>query len=189
MKLPYIIRKLLNGKINFSLLLKTPKNYLYSFTIPKDEKVKLESYNPKAAEIANQIINIVQNIDKTLITHFIGSASLGIRGQNDIDIFVESPTNLFEKYIPLFDKDFSSPQKIKTEFILWNFNQCGYDIELVLIDPKSHKFIDQMKGYNAIKNDPNLRQEYINLKNSLANSSLQEYTQKKMEFFNKAIGL
>jgi GrpB-like predicted nucleotidyltransferase (UPF0157 family) len=170
-------------------LLQTPKNYLYSFTLPKDKKVELSSYNPQAKKIADEILSIVKTINPLLVAHFIGSASLGIPGQNDIDIFVESTPSLFETYIPMFTSYFTAPKKIRPEFVLWDIKKNNYEVEIVLIDPKSNKYIEQMKGYLAIKNDPKLRAEYIELKQSLANSSVQEYAQKKMEFFNKAIGL
>jgi phosphatidyl-myo-inositol alpha-mannosyltransferase len=166
-----------------------PRNYLYLLTYPTRKKVALEKCDPNVINISNNLKEMMINAGLNLKINFIGSSQLEIAGQRDIDILIECSTIDFEKYIPVLEKLFGPYKKKKRHFIEWFFNTEGYEVELVLIDPNSSKFREQMASFNILSRNKIILREYEKLKNSANGLSIREYQKRKILFFHRIISL
>ncbi len=170
-----------------SCFLAGPKNYLYIFTYSTRQKVHIEPYNPRIAEVSQALRERIEGLGLGLKIHLIGSAHLGISGQRDIDIFIESPERDFEKYVPALIDLFGSFKRKSRDFIEWLFVTEGYEVELVLIDPKSIKFQDQLATFHLLGSSQDILRAYEQLKLSAHKESvsMREYQKRKLLFFHR----
>jgi GrpB-like predicted nucleotidyltransferase (UPF0157 family) len=174
---------------NMKLLWKTPKNYLYSFIYPKDEAVNIQPYNEKVTIIAATVANAIQRTLPGLVLYFFGSASLGIIGQDDIDLVAAGLSQDFDSYLPALIGLFGEPAKIRSKTIEWKFVQDGHRVEFSLMDKDSILFKEQMQAFTVLKANEDLRREYEALKLASRGLSVRAYQRRKMAFFNRIIGL
>lgn len=167
------------------LFYKGPKEYLYSFTYSRTDKVAIEKYDPEVTKFGQSLIKSISKEYPKLKVNFFGSAALKVAGQRDVDLFVESKAENFDRYLPVFIKLFGKPIKRRREFIEWNFSKNGIDVELLLIDPRSRMLQRQIRAFRLLKNN---REEYALLKSRCIGLSSREYEREKALFFYK-VGL
>ena len=165
----------------------TPNQERYLLTIPKDKRVKIYPYNPKAKIIAEEIIKKIHEVFPQLEVVHIGAAALGIAGQSDLDINILSKAEDHDKYLPGLTGLFGEPA-IKGTSIKWEFQKGGFGVELYLTDKESPGFQEQLKVFNLLKNNPKLLKEYDELKKSCDGISFKEYQRRKYEFYNRILG-
>lgn len=169
--------------MTIQLAFKSPINFLYSFTLSKEQKVFIHKYNPESRIVARRYMKKIQSVAPGLKIHFIGSASLEIDGLADIDLLIECSASKLEYYTKRLAKVIGQPNKKRSEFSEWEFTKKGFDIEISLMDPQNDKFLERINGYQKLKNDRELLSEYEILKRSLNGKSLRSYTRKRMIFF------
>jgi hypothetical protein len=191
MKSKWFLPTLLKHKTAFQremlLFLQTPREYIYIFTYPTDKTVKIEDYNPHITQVGIKLIKKIQKELPNLKIRFIGSAALRIPGQNDIDLFVESPSKDLGKYSrPLFSI-LGKPTKKRRKFIEWHVKHDGCTVELVVADPLSNIFKNSVTTFQLLKDNKKLLREYEHLKFDSDGSSVREYNKRKLVFFNKIL--
>lgn len=178
-KIKYIRRDL-------SLLFKTPKAYLFSFTFSPHKKIRVAPYNPKVTSAGKELVSRLQHLLPNLKVYFVGAASLGIaQGDGDIDLLIESPYKDFDKYLPSLISVLGTPDKKRDMFIEWHTTWKGHQIELTLSDPSSPIFREPLAGYALLKSNPKYLKEYEQMKISSNGLSEREYKKRKLEFFNR----
>lgn len=170
-----------------SLFLQTPKNYLYLFTYPTNKFVRIKPYNSGLQDTADKIINRINKAIPDLKIYFVGSASFHISGQGDIDLVARSKSKNFSKYLPLLIKLLGNPSKKRTKFIEWHFTYNKHKVELLLADPSSSNFKNELKIYKILRKNKKLLKEYESIKKNLTGLSIREYTRRRMPFFNKLL--
>lgn len=167
------------------MLTQDEKNYLSKIDLNK--KVFVNPFDPKAKKVGNSIVSKIKKEFPKLVIHFMGATSLGIAGQNDIDIYAISNPRDFSKYLPTFEKLFGKPKSIHDTFMEWDFVQEDYPIELYLTDDSSPSMKRQIKVFNVLKANQELRKEYEVLKLKFDNKSFRDYQKAKYEFYNKIL--
>lgn len=183
------LRKTILNKLDFIsgeilLFLEGPKEYLYIFFLPKNQQVIMKPYRSNMQSAADKVVNRIKKIDPDLKIHFIGSASLHILGRGDIDLYAESSPAKFDYFLPVFSSLFGEPSKKRGRYIEWKFKEGAYNVELSLIDPSTNLFKSQIAVYEKLKKDRELLNNYKLLKSKLNGLSVQEYTKRRMRFFN-----
>ena len=182
------INSIFNGILkDVILLLQSPKDYLYSFTYPTNRFVKIRPYKPSLQTTADKIINKIHKAAPNLKVYFVGSASFHISGQGDIDLVAKSKSKNFNKYLPVLTDIFGNPSKKRSKFIEWHFMYNKYNIELLLADPTSPNFKNELKIYKILKKNKKLLKEYEAIKKSLNGLPVREYIKRRMSFFNKIL--
>lgn len=169
-----------------SLLLKSPVEYLYSFTYSTNKKVHIRPFNPRVGKTGEKLIANIRKVYPDLKTYFIGSAALGIPGQRDIDIMASCQRNDFDKYLDGLVLILGKPQKTRRTFIEWHLKKNNCTIDFLLIDTRNKSmFLNPLIEFDILKKDKKRLDEYIRLKKELNGFSEREYIKRRMEFFNR----
>jgi GrpB-like predicted nucleotidyltransferase (UPF0157 family) len=158
----------------------------YLSTLPDGKMIEVKPFDPKVQEVAKEIIDILKAKLPELNVHWGGASALGIAGQNDIDINILSIPEEYEKYLPLIEQIFGKPVR-KGSSIKWEFIQDGFDVELYLTDKNSPSLQDQLKVFEILSENNDLKKEYEQIKLPYGRIDLKEYMRKKYEFFNKLL--
>ncbi len=172
---------------NIKLLLDSPKDFIYSFTIPVNKKVIIEKYDPRISKQAGELIRKINSLLPELKVHFYGSSALKIYGQNDIDLFLESPTTNLQQFLPRLASMFGQPIKKKRQFTEWHLKKDRKKIDILLLSPVSPILLMQKKIYSLFKTDRSILKEYEALKIRSNGISSREYDRRQMEFFNRLL--
>jgi GrpB-like predicted nucleotidyltransferase (UPF0157 family)/predicted nucleotidyltransferase len=168
-----------------NMIKESQKKYLS--TLPDGKIIIVKPFDPKVQEIARQIIDLLQKVLPDLKIHFGGASALGIAGQNDIDINIISTPEEYDKYCPIIEKLFGDPKRKGTS-IKWEFVKDGFDVELYLTDKNSPNLQDQIKVFDILSRNKELRDEYEQTKLPLGPIDFKNYMRKKYAFFNKILG-
>lgn len=163
------------------MLTKDEVNYLAK--IDPIQKTTVFSFDPKAKSTGDMLVKKIKNRLPKVEILFMGATALEIAGQNDIDIYVLSKPNNFDKYLPDLKSLFGKPKNTHNTFIEWSFYQDGYPVELYLTEPPDR----QIKVYKILKANPKLLKEYEQLKLKYNDKSFQDYQKAKYEFYNKIL--
>ena len=174
---------------NVRLAWQTPINFLYSFVYPTDRPVRVVPHDARVVGIAGAIIASVQQVLPGIVVHFIGSASLGIAGQPDIDLLIPAAGGDLRPYLPALIALFGPPHRTGKSIVEWKFRRRGYPVEVSLMDPATRQFQEQIHAFEALQASAALRREYEALKYVAHGFSVRSYQRKKMLFFNRIIGL
>ena len=156
--------------------------------IPSDKVVSVKPFDQKVHQISDEIIqNIHADLPELEVRH-LGASALGISGQGDIDIYIFSKPEEFDKYIPQLERIFGSPKSRKFDSVAWKFEKDGHEIELYLTDPTSEPMRKQIKIFDILKSNKDLLTQYEKLKESMNGKSFKEYQRKKYEFYHRILG-
>lgn len=153
----------------------TPEEEKYLRSFSKTKTVKIFEYDKKSQEIAEGIIEKINKSIPELEVKFIGSPTLGISGQKDIDLYIFCVKNEFPKYLQKMMRLFDIPDLMNRESIKWSFKKSGFDVELYLTDPTTPEMQRQLKVFEILKNNSELLKEYEKLKKSFNGKSYHDY--------------
>ncbi|MEK7526202.1 MAG: NUDIX domain-containing protein [Patescibacteria group bacterium] len=167
------------------MITQVEENYLK--TIPGKKRVFVKPYDPRINEVAGSIILRIKDALPNVEILHLGAAALEISGQNDIDIYVLSPTSNFNLYLSKLIEIFGKPKTKRPPSIAWKFEREGFDVELYLTDPASESLQRQIKVFEILKSNKNLLEEYKILKESMDGKSFRDYQRKKYEFYNRIL--
>jgi GrpB-like predicted nucleotidyltransferase (UPF0157 family) len=150
------------------------------------ETVVVKPFNPKAQEVAKKIIDDLQKALPDLEIHFGGGVALGLSGKNDIDLNILSAPEEYNQYSPVIEKLFGEPN-LKGSSTRWKFMRDGFEIDLHLTDKNSTALQEQIKVFEILSQNQELRKEYEQIKLPYGPIDYKEYMIKKYEFFNKIL--
>lgn len=160
----------------------------YLLTLNPKKKVKISVFDPRAANVAREIIfKVNQALPKRKVL-FIGATALGIAGQNDIDLNILSRPQDYPKDRQKLEKVFGKPAKKNPKLVKWEFIQRGFEVELYLTDENSPSLRRQIRIFKLLQKTPLLRKQYEKLKLSCKGMAFREYMRKKFVFFHKILG-
>jgi len=162
----------------------------YLETIPAGKITEIKPWNPQVKAAALRLIEKIKSVVPMLEVFYGGASALEIAGQNDIDITIKCPIKDFEKYLPDLKKVLGEPTKIGRESIRWEpiFIE-GYEAEIYMTDPNSPALQEQIKVFELLKNNNELRKEYEKIKKDSNSIPYREYQRRKYEFYNKILKL
>ncbi|MFZ1735599.1 MAG: phosphotransferase [Candidatus Moraniibacteriota bacterium] len=156
----------------------------YIFAYSSKKKVRIEVPNSAGLDVSESVMAELRLVlPRNSIIHLLGSASMGIAGRRDVDIFIECPRANLRHRSRCISSIFGSPARRKNSFIEWEVHRDNWEIDILLIDPTTEKFKNQMKVDRILRNDKLIRSEYEKLKQSLDGKSFREYERAKYEFF------
>ena len=167
------------------MLTKNQEKYLQK--IPVATIVQVRPWDPKAVAIANRLIDEIHSVIHGATVLFMGAAALGIAGQNDIDLYIlhgENPNAFIRKIVKIF-----GPPMPDISIVKWQFQRDGFDVELYISDPATESMREQIRIFEILRDDKQLRQRYEILKKASDGFALREYMRRKYEFFNELLNL
>ncbi len=119
-----------------------------------------------------------------------GATSLGISGQDEIDVYVPVPESQFNGLLPVLSAAFGPPRSHypleRARFVTF---VEGKHIDIFLINESCHGWLDGNRFDNYLRSHPDVLRRYCLLKEAGHGLSTREYYRRKLEFFNKILAL
>lgn len=151
------------------------------------EKIyKAEEWSPKLESVAQSIIDGVHSVAPELEVLFMGAAALRLPGKNDLDLDVLCSKEDIRKYTEKLMKVLGEPKKTETT-TSWDFEKEGFEIDIILSDPSISHVPEQKHIFDTLKSNPELLEEYRQLKISCDGLPYEEYNERKKEFYQTRI--
>jgi len=152
------------------------------------EKIfKLEPWTPKIKNTAETLMDNIKSTVPELEVLFMGAAALELPGKNDIDLDILCDHKDIAFYCKKLTTILGIPKEISCDLVAWNYEIDGFEIDLILSDPKYSHVPIQQKVFETIKADTNLKEDYKNLKIECDGMPYAEYEKRKIEFFENII--
>lgn len=154
------------------------------------KKVKIVPYNPKVKPIFEKIKREIQEVLGRVEIIHCGSTSLGILGQGEIDLYIPVPGNIFNIHLKKLIEHFGRAGSIyptkRARFVEY---VNSTKVEIFLINREIDDWTNCVKFENYLKKHPESLERYKRLKEKSDGLTVQEYYQRKLEFFNQIINL
>jgi GrpB-like predicted nucleotidyltransferase (UPF0157 family) len=119
-----------------------------------------------------------------------GATSLGISGQDEIDIYVPVPEEQFNRYLPelctLFGEPHSHYPLERARFVTF---EGGKHIDVFLINAERPGWTDSCKFDHYLRTHPETLDQYRLLKEAGHGLSTREYYRRKLDFLNNILAL
>ncbi len=157
----------------------------YLSKIPEDAVAKIWPWDQKAAQFAKDLVQQIKKVSG-LEVFWEGSLSLGILGENDIDLGIFVEPKDFEEYLLKIVAVLGEPTYKLQEKILWRITKDGHKIDAGMISENSRDMMLDKSFFQSLRDDPTLLQEYVSLK--VPGISAREYYRAKNEFYNRVTG-
>jgi hypothetical protein len=148
----------------------------------RDTNFHLKAWTPRVQETAMNLINQIHEIAPELEVLFMGAAALGLPGSNDIDLDILCDKGDVTMYTKKLTNILSKPKEINESAAAWEFELNGFAIDVMLSDPKISHVPLQLKRFEILKANSELRDEYTRLKESCDGLPYAEYEKRKIAF-------
>lgn len=155
-----------------------------------DKKITILPYDPRVNDIFKKVkIKIQDSLGKDIRVDHRGASSLGISGQDEIDVYVPVPPSAFDTYIPKMSKLFGEPRSLYSlERVRFSEEIDGKKIDLFLINEEHEDWLKGVKFENYLKSHPKDLEKYKKLKEEMDGFSVKDYYTRKNEFINEILG-
>jgi GrpB-like predicted nucleotidyltransferase (UPF0157 family) len=153
------------------------------------DKIKIIPFDQTAEEKFQRVKQRIQKIlgEQTRIEHH-GATSLGISGQDEIDIYIPISPNRFNPFINSLKTIFGEPRSLyKLERARFVTQEDNKHIDIFLINEECNAWKNGIKFEEYLHSHPESLEEYRQLKEKGNGSSVQEYYRKKTEFINRIL--
>ena len=167
----------------------TPEQQIWLDHLSDTDTVKIIPFDPTCEEkyllIKDKIqalLGVEQNIEHR------GSSSLGISGQDEIDVYVPVPADRFEDTVDLVSTLFGKAKShypLKRARFVTFVEQKHLDIFVINRDDDGWKNCEIFDAY--LLSHPQALDNYRRLKEESSGQSVREYYRKKIEFLNEII--
>lgn len=152
------------------------------------EKVfHLQPWAPETKIIANQIIQNVKQITPELEILFMGAAALELPGKNDIDLDIFCDVKDIKKYTNKLQPVLGEPKEATDNISAWNYHIDGFEIDLILSDPKISHVKNQRNVFEILKTNTKLLDDYKQLKIECDAIPYPQYKKRKIDFFENIV--
>jgi len=156
--------------------------------LSNDSKIKIVPYDPTCQEKFEKVKVIIQCKLGNIVVLHCGASSLGISGQDEIDIYVPVLEKDFDNLITPLSELFGKPQShypLKRARFVTNIE--GKHIDVFLINSESSSWLDSVKFEKYLRANPQKLKEYEKLKRSGNGLGTRDYYTRKIEFINRIL--
>jgi ribosomal protein S18 acetylase RimI-like enzyme/GrpB-like predicted nucleotidyltransferase (UPF0157 family) len=163
----------------------TPEQEGWIFHLSDETKIKILPFDPTASEKFEVVKKKIESVlgEGLRVVHR-GATSLGISGQDEIDMYL--PVSV-EDYISLqtpLEKIFGKPGSIHQDRIRYVTSVEGKHIDVFLIKESSSSWKDGVKIEKYLLTHPEALESYRILKEQGDGLSTREYYRRKVVFYN-----
>lgn len=169
------------------MLSKKQKDWLNHLS--SEKKINILPFDPRVNEIFLKIKNKIQdNLGRDTRVEHRGASSLGISGQDEIDVYVPVSPSVFNSYIPRMSKIFGEPRSLyPLERVRFSEEMDSKKIDLFLINEEHDDWINGCKFENFLKAHPKDLEKYRKLKEEMNGFTVKDYYTRKNEFINRVL--
>ncbi len=167
----------------------TKKQLKWINHLSRVDKIKIVPFDPTAEEKFQKVKQQIRGaLGKDIPVVHRGASSLGISGQDEIDVYIPVPPNQFDLLIEPLKKIFGDPgSRYPLERIHFVTKVDGKHIDVFLINEECEGWINGVKFENYLRSHPEALEKYKKLKEDSDGLSGREYYTRKIEFFNKTL--
>ena len=154
-----------------------------------EDKIVIKPYDQTCNEKFEKVKNKIHFfLGKNIEIKHCGATSLGISGQDEIDIYIPVIKKYFNNYIPKLTKLFGEPRShypLKRARFVTEVDKKHIDV--FLINSESDDWINSVNFENYLRNNPKFLERYKKLKEDGNGLSVKEYYKRKTEFINEIL--
>lgn len=154
-----------------------------------ENKIFITPFDSTAEEKFQRVKQRVQGAlgTQTPVEHR-GATSLGISGQDEIDVYIPTPEAKFNSLIDPLKGLFGEPRSLYTlERARFVTEEQGKHIDVFLINEDHDGWKNGVKFETYLKSHPEALEEYRQLKENGNGLSVREYYRRKIEFINEIL--
>lgn len=153
--------------------------------------VVIKPFDSTAQAKFEQVRELIQGRlgQQTPVEHH-GATSLGISGQDEIDIYVPVPEDRFNAFIEKLSQVFGEPRShYSLERARFRTEVEGKRIDVFLINSESNGWLDCLKFEAYLREHPESLRAYERMKEEGHGLSTQQYYRRKTDFVNRILDL
>jgi GrpB-like predicted nucleotidyltransferase (UPF0157 family) len=168
----------------------TDKQQKWVEHLSETDKVKIFPYDPSCVEKFEEVESLIRRElgDGVEVRH-CGATSLGISGQNEIDVYLPIAEGEFNKYLEPLSSLFGKPRSLypleRARFVV---EIGGKHIDVFLINKDDDGWRNSEKFESYLRSHPLALDKYRQLKEEGDGLSVREYYRRKIEFINEILG-
>ena len=150
------------------------------------DKIEIVLFDPHSQAEFEGIKSLIQSkLGSTVRVEHHGASSMGISGQNEIDIYVPVPASLFDSFINKMTEIFGEPHRIyPLERARFNAGDDKKKIDVHLVNEEHDNWRNSEKFETYLKTHPEALEQYRILRENGDGLTIREYYRQKVEFIN-----
>ncbi len=156
-----------------------------------DVPIKIIPFDPTAEEKFQKVRERVWSVLGTNVpVEHHGATSLGISGQDEIDLYIPVPPQRFGALINPLTEVFGAPASLyPLERARFEVKQDDKHVTLFLVNSEGPAWKDSVRFETYLRQHPEALERYRKLKESGDGLSMKEYYRRKIEFINEILDL
>lgn len=167
----------------------TPEQEKWIAHLSDTDTVKIVPFDKVAGE---KFASVKQKIQETIGNDFSiehhGATSLGISGQDEIDVYIPVVLEAFDSLVAKLKEIFGEPRSLyPLERVRFVTEENGKHIDIFVINKERDDWKNLLKLETYLKVHPEALEEYEKLKESGNGQSVREYYRSKLIFFNQIL--
>lgn len=164
----------------------TPAQEKWVAHLSDETKIMIVPFDPSAAEKFEKVkAKICSALGNEVNVYHCGASSLGISGQDEIDVYIPVPEQSFNSLITPLTKLFGQPgSHYLLERARFKTFVDGKRVDVFLINETSSGWINGVKFENYLRSHPETLKSYRILKENGNGLNTHEYYRRKIEFIN-----
>lgn len=154
-----------------------------------EHKISIVPFDQTAEEKFRKVKQRVQEaLGKEIPVEHHGATSLGISGQDEIDIYIPVPSIEFDSLTHHLKDIFGQPRSLyplqRARFVT---KEDGKHIDVFVINAQHYNWEDLIKFESYLRSRPEALEDYRKLKENGHGLSVREYYRRKNEFINEIL--
>ncbi|MCX6713446.1 MAG: GrpB family protein [Candidatus Vogelbacteria bacterium] len=150
--------------------------------------IEIFPYDPRAEEVFKIVREKIQTaLGKEINVEHHGATSLGISGQDEVDIYLPVDPSKFNQMVDLLTGVFGPPGSIYEQRARFPFQVDGKRTDVFVVKADEPGWKDSLRFENYLKNNHTALDDYRVLKETGHGLSLREYYRRKIEFINSIL--
>lgn len=156
-----------------------------------DDKIVIKPYDETAPQKFEAVKAKIQNyLSENVDVRHCGATSLGISGQDEIDVYIPVSPDKFNSLIPSLTNLFGEPRSnYPLERVRFVTIERDKHVDVFLINEESDGWLNSVRFETYLKTHPNALDAYRKLKEEGKGLSTREYYRRKIEFINGILEL
>lgn len=169
----------------------TPEQEKWLAHLSDSDTISMVPFDVTANEKFEQVRARIQTeLGENVRVEHHGATSLGISGQDEIDVYLPVSQDGFESLVQSLKTIFGEPRSYypskRARFVT---TEEGKHIDIFPVNEGSDDWKNLVKFENILRNNPTKLEEYRKLKESGNGLSTREYYRRKLEFINEILGI
>mgnify|MGYP001558410204 FL=1 len=154
-----------------------------------ENKISIVPFDPTAEEKFQRVKQRIQDaVGKEISVEHRGATSLGISGQDEIDVYIPIPSAKFNLLIEPLKNIFGEPRSLYSlERARFVTEEEGKHVDIFLINAEHDGWKNAIKFETYLRSHSEVLEKYQQLKENGDGLSVREYYRRKTEFINEIL--